>query len=116
MFFYLIMSNTNLIRLLNEITNNHLFYRWPINHYRNYISNIITTSNTFGSNYVYNKFERCKLPFVIFRTDDTFYYIDKNNTVINVKKLDKSFCVLDEFNLGHKSCLGFVLQNVLKKV
>ena len=116
MLFYLIMSNYNLIRLLNDIKNNHLFYKWKMNHYRNYMNNIIKTSDSYGPDYVYNCFIRSKLPFVVFRTDDTFYYIDKNNNNLYINKLDKSLTVIDNFNLGHKSSLSFILKYVLSKV
>jgi hypothetical protein len=116
MFVYLIMSNYNLIRLLSDISNNHLFYKWKINDYRSYMNNLIRTSDYKGSNYIYNCFKYSKLPFVVFRTDDTYYYIDKNKDFILVNKLDKSFCLLDEFDLGHKNSLGFYLKYIAAKV
>lgn len=111
-----IMSNFNLIRLLSDVADNHLFYRWKINSYKKYMQHIITTSETNGHNYVYDKFQNNKLPFVIFRTDDTYYYINKFSETIKVQKLDKSFTLLDSFDLGHKSGLSFILKNIVAKV
>lgn len=110
------MSNYNLIRLLSDISNNHLFYKWKINHYRTYMKNLIYTSEIKGSQYVFNCFKSSKLPFVVFRTDDIYYYIDKNKDAVIVNKYDKSFCLLDEFDLGHKSSLGFYLKYIEAKV
>jgi hypothetical protein len=116
MFSNFIMSNYNLIRLLTDISDNHLFYKWNINSYRKYIKNIVTNSDVNGHDFVFNKFQSVKLPFVIFRTDDTFYYINKHCETIKVNKLDKTFTTLDEYDLGHKSGISFILKNVVSKV
>lgn len=116
MLLYLIMSNYNLIQLLNDISNNHLFYRWRYPKYKNYINCIINKSEQFGPTYVYDYYKKSKLPFVVFRTDDIYYYIDKNSNNLLINKYNNKLVKIKEFDLGNKNTLPFVLKYILNKV
>ncbi len=110
------MSNYNLIRLLQELENNHLFYKWKKSSYQLYMKNIITSIDKNGPDYVFNRFNKLKLPFVIFRTDDTFYYIDKTSNNIIINKYNDKLVVQDNFDLGNRNGLKYFLRYILQKV
>lgn len=107
---------SNHIKLFQEIKNNHLFSKWKMRDYKVYMHTLITITKNKGSDYVYNRYTHCKLPFVVFRTIDDFYYIDPTQKDIVVNKFDKRLNKIESYNLGYRSLLQIVLENINNNV
>lgn len=107
---------THYSRFIQEIKYNHLFAKWPMKSYKNYMNSLIITTHNLGPEHVYNCFKNSKLPFVVFRTIDNFYYVDTNSKDIIINKFDKKLKQIDSFNLGYRSVLQVLLENIVRNV